>query len=195
MNKLIICVVSLGLIAAGATLFMNKSNTLSNIFDQPQRTQITPTKNGEMRRFTQHSSPIPLAKLKFTDPDGKIMTIDDFHGKVILMNFWASWCGPCRVELPELDRLQQELQSDKFEVILMSQDTKFQASLDMLKDMKIKNLTTYHDKKRMMGRTYFIKGLPTTLLLNEKGEEIGRLIGPAHWASNEAKTLLNAFID
>src|SRR5262249_34528033 len=113
-------------------------------------------------------------------------TLADFKGKVVLLNIWATWCGPCRKEMPALDRLQAALAGPDFEVVALSID---RGGMDAVRkffaDIGIRNLAMYLDSSGQALRTLSALGLPTTLLIDREGREIGRLIGPAEWDSPE----------
>ena len=105
-----------------------------------------PLNTGEMSNFVFKSAPEPLADVAFVDGDGKPMTLADFKGKSVLLNLWATWCAPCRKEMPGLDRLQAELGSDKFEVVALSVDRAgVEASQKFLDQINVKSLKTYVD--------------------------------------------------
>jgi thiol-disulfide isomerase/thioredoxin len=202
MNKIEItfAVVSFVITSVIAILFYIDTTTSNNtLYQAPnsEPTSIVKTEfkaRGEMMRFEQHTSPMDIEKLNFKDIEGNDVNFSDFKGKLLLVNFWASWCGPCRMELPELAKLHAEMKSDHFQVILMSEDTKFENSTKMLRQMGLENLPSYFDKDKKLGRSYYVSALPLTLLIDENGREIGRFLGPAHWAGEDAKDLIRHFI-
>jgi thiol-disulfide isomerase/thioredoxin len=152
-----------------------------------------PLSQGEMATFVFRKAPEALPAVAFTDGTGAGRTLADFKGKVVLLNLWATWCIPCLKEMPGLDRLQKELGSDKFEVVALSVDRKGpEASRKFLDQIKVEHLKLYADATAKAGSALKVLGMPTTLLLNAKGEEIGRLIGPAEWDSADAKKLIQA---
>jgi len=136
--------------------------------------------------FTLHGAPQPLPTLAFQDGDGKPMSLANFGDKVVLLNIWATWCGPCKREMPTLDRLQAELGGPVFEVVALSID---RAGLEIVRkfynEIGIKHLRAYIDSSGKSSRELRIAGLPTTLLVGPEGRELGRLIGPAEWDSPE----------
>ena len=135
------------------------------------------------------SEPDPLSKfdiVEFNDSEGNKYNISDFSGKFILMNFWATWCLPCRVEMPSLDNLQEEMGDENFQVIIVSVErTDFSKVDDFLKENNIKNLSNYHDPTTMVGKHINAKGLPITILFDKNGKEIGRYNGDFEWDSRE----------
>lgn len=120
----------------------------------------------------------------------------DFKGKVVLLNIWATWCHPCREEMPALDKLQKDLGGDDFEVVAMNIDRGSpDKAKDFLKEVKAENLAFYRDPSGRLFTKLKAVGMPTTLLVNRDGEELGRLVGPAEWDSPEAVRLIQAAID
>ena len=154
------------------------------------------TKLGDMAAFVKKNTPEPLPDITFQDATGKDVTLSSLKGKTILLNLWATWCEPCREEMPALDRLQKELGGDKFEVVALSLDRKgYDASRKFLTDMKVDNLTLYVDPSAKQGMALKVLGMPTTILINKDGLEIGRLAGSAKWDSPDAKKLIEAAIN
>lgn len=129
-----------------------------------------------------HEAPRPLPDIRFQDAQGHTLGLADFRGKVVLLNIWATWCGPCRREMPTLDRLQAELGGADFQVIALSIDRK---GLDVVRkfygEIGIRHLAMHIDSSGKAARDLRALGLPTTLLIDRAGREIGRLVGPAEW--------------
>lgn len=155
-----------------------------------------PLNRGAMTTFVFKKQAMEVAKPPaFNGPDGKPMTLSNFKGKVILLNLWATWCAPCRKEMPYLDQLQKELGSDQFEVVAISVDRGSpEKSAKFLDDLGLKSLNFYHDPTAQAGFAFMAIGMPTTLLFDREGREIGRLVGPAEWHSKDAKDLIRAAI-
>lgn len=150
---------------------------------------------GSMKRFTFHERPLLAPSAFFEDANGNEASFSDYKGKVILVNLWATWCAPCIKEMPDLNQLQKSLGSEKFEVVLLSENIDgIESSLEFLKNNNISNLSTYLDTNRNIARSLKSNALPTSILINADGYEVGRLIGPAEWNSDEAKALLNHII-
>ena len=152
-----------------------------------------PLSVGEMAAFVFKPAPEPLPKVAFVDAAGKERSLDDWKGKVVLLNLWATWCVPCRKEMPGLDRLQGELGSDKFEVVAVSVDrTGTAGAKKFLDQIKVEKLAVLADPSARMGATLRAIGMPATLLLDAEGREIGRMVGPAEWDTPEGKALIKA---
>ncbi|PTM96561.1 thiol:disulfide interchange protein TlpA [Mycoplana dimorpha] len=158
---------------------------------------LDPFFTGQVAAMKAADQPRPLPALSFNGPDGKPRTIADFSGKTLLVNLWATWCFPCREEMPALNALQKELGSDRFEVVAINIDTgtdeKPQAFLD---ETGVHDLGYYRDSS--MGVFNALKkeglayGLPVTLLMDEKGCLVSAMNGPAVWDSEDAKALIKA---
>lgn len=150
---------------------------------------------GEMAAFVFRKAPQPLADVSFVDGTGTARTLKDWKGKVILLNLWATWCAPCRKEMPSLDRLQTELGSDKFEVVALSVDRAgIAGSKKFLDEINVSALKLYVDPTARATSGLQAIGLPATLLIDAQGREIGRLTGPAEWDSEDAKKLIQAVL-
>lgn len=151
---------------------------------------------GHMATFVFKDQPEQVPDISFKDGNGQAKTLADFKGKTVLLNLWATWCGPCREEMPALDRLQEQLGGDKFEVVALSVDRGgAEKSQEFLDQIKVKNLRLYTDESSRATTPLKVIGMPTTLLIDAQGREIGRLIGPAEWDSADAVRLVKAHID
>ena len=145
--------------------------------------------------FAIHNAPKPVPEIRFENGDGEARTLADFRGKVIVLNVWATWCVPCREEMPTLDQLQAKLGSPDFEVVALSIDRAGpEVVSEFFAEIGIENIALHIDPS---GKALFalgIVGLPATLLINREGEEIGRLIGPAEWDSPEMMQFIRSKI-
>ena len=134
-----------------------------------------------------HRMPRTLPAIGFEDRDGRKRSLSDFHGKLVLLNVWATRCGPCRAEMPTLGYLQSRLGSNDFEAVALSIDRGGRAAVDrFFKETKLRSLGIYVDKSTETLARLSIVGIPTTLLLDRDGREAGRHTGPAAWVSPEA---------
>ena len=150
---------------------------------------------GQMVNFTLSTEAKPAPEVNFTDGEANPLTLADFRGKVVLVNLWATWCGPCIREMPTLDRLQAELGSADFEVVAIAQDRKgLEVVTPFVRDHGLEQLRVYIDSSSQATRAFGALGLPTSVLIDRAGNEIGRLIGPAEWDSPEAFALIRYFI-
>jgi thiol-disulfide isomerase/thioredoxin len=145
--------------------------------------------------FVVHGAPRLVPVLPFADGEGKAIDLDAFRGKVVLLNIWATWCGPCRKEMPTLDRLQAALGGPDFQVVALSID---RAGLEPVRkfyaEIGIRNLALYIDSSGKAAITLNAFGLPATLLIDRQGRELGRLIGPAEWDTPEMIAFLRGVV-
>jgi len=159
--------------------------------------RLKPLVHGEMAALTLSETPRRIPDLSFRDGGGKPVRLADFRGQSVLLNLWATWCIPCRKEMPALDRLQGRINGKDFAVVAVNIDTGDPAKPHrFLSDVGIKNLAYYDDPStnvfqelKRVGRAV---GLPTSILIDRTGCEIGYLAGPAEWSSEEAITLIQA---
>jgi thiol-disulfide isomerase/thioredoxin len=162
--------------------------------------KLTPLARGEVAAFSPAETARRLPELTFTNIEGKPAKLSDFRGRVTLINLWATWCVPCRKEMPALDALEGKLGGPGFSVVAINLDTGDRAKpRKFLDDIGVKHLAYYEDPStdvfqdlKRYGRS--IIGLPATVLVDRKGCELGVLPGPAEWASEDALALLRAAI-
>ena len=147
------------------------------------------------KNFVFVGKPTPILEITFDDTEGQARKLADFKGKVLLVNIWATWCGPCRKEMPALDRLQARLGGPDFEVIPVSIDRGgMEAIRKFYGEIGVRNLAMYVDTVGQVLRQVRALGLPTTLLIDRSGQEIGRVIGPVEWDTPEIAEFLSSFI-
>ncbi len=144
--------------------------------------------------FTIHPRPKALEEFKFVSGDLKAVSLSDFRGKVVLLNIWATWCGPCRVEMPTLDRLQAMLGGPDFEVLALSIDQGGVAVVkDFYEELGLKALRIFVDPSMTAPVALNALGVPTTVLISREGREIGRYTGPAEWDGPEVEALIRGY--
>lgn len=140
-----------------------------------------------------HAEPRKLPEIAFVDARGKPRSLAEFRGKTVLLNLWATWCPPCREEMPSLDRLQKALGGSSFEVVALSIDAGGAPVVERFyKELGIGALAVYVDSGMDAARQLATPGLPTTLLIDARGRELGRHSGPAQWDSTEAVRLISS---
>jgi thiol-disulfide isomerase/thioredoxin len=172
----------------------------ANAVAATSQTQAVPSAQGlavgQMKNLTLFTPPRPVADAAFKDGAGRELNLAAFRGRVVLVNLWATWCVPCRAEMPSIDRLQGALGGSDFTVVAISQDragaAKAQAFLD---ELGIKHLKLYIDDSMRSARQFGATGLPVTFILDRQGREVGRLIGPAEWDTPEAMRVIRHFVD
>lgn len=146
---------------------------------------------GPLAALLVHDPRKDIPAFTFKDAAGADKSLADFKGRVVLLNLWATWCAPCRKEMPDLAKLQKELGGPAFEVVALSLDRKgAEASSVFLKETGADNLALYTDVESKALAAVNALGLPATLLIDKDGKEAARLLGPAEWASEESKAII-----
>jgi len=159
--------------------------------------KIGPLAHGEVAALTMASAPLRLPDLSFDDANGRPKKLSDWRGRTVLVNLWATWCVPCRKEMPALDGLQTRLGGKNFEVVAINIDTRDpEKPKNFLKDAKLTRLSYFSDDKakvfqdlKTIGRAV---GMPTSVLVDGQGCEIATIAGPAEWDSDDAVRLITA---
>lgn len=144
------------------------------------------------QRFMRWHTPRDLPAITFQDEAGKEMSLTAFRGKVVLLNIWATWCPPCREEMPSLDRLNDKRGGEHFEVVALSIDRDTALVKPFYEEYGIQTLRGYFDPSAQISNTLRAPGVPTTLLIDQEGREIGRAMGPAAWDSTQVEALIDA---
>lgn len=148
-----------------------------------------------VQHFTPLSEPRPVPDEVFYDEDGVERRFADFRGKGIVLNFWATWCGPCVRELPSLDRLADRIAEEDIVVLPLSQDRKGLAIVrPFYKRLGIKNLGIYLDPKGRVAARFGLGSLPVTVFIDREGRIVGSLLGLAEWDTPEAVTLVRSYL-
>jgi thiol-disulfide isomerase/thioredoxin len=162
----------------------------------PSGPGANPLSTGHMTAFVFKKTPEAVPDAVFLDASGKERTLKDWQGKVVLLNLWATWCAPCRKEMPSLDRLQAELGSDTFEVVAVSVDkTGIDGAKKFLEQIKVGKLGVFADPNIKLGTELKAIGMPATILIDRESREVGRLVRPAEWDSEDAKRLIKAMLN
>jgi len=159
--------------------------------------KMAPFARGEVAAVNVAKAPLKVPPLAFNDATGKRLTLEHWRGRTVLLNLWATWCVPCRKEMPALDALEQRLGGPEFEVVAVNIDTRdAEKPKAWLKEVGVQKLAYYADPSarafqdlKSIGRAF---GMPTTILLDPQGCELGTIAGPAEWASDDAIKLVEA---
>jgi thiol-disulfide isomerase/thioredoxin len=162
--------------------------------------KIAPLAQGEVAALTMATAPLRLPDLAFEDADGKPKKLSDWRGRTVLVNLWATWCVPCRKEMPALESLQTRLGGPDFEVVAINIDTRDpEKPKNFLKEAKLTRLNYFSDQKakvfqdlKAVGRAL---GMPTSVLVDGQGCEIATIAGPAEWGSDDALKLIKAALN
>jgi len=156
---------------------------------------IAALREGTMRKLIFAAEPVTPTKATFTDEAGTKFRFSDYKGKIVLVNFWATWCAPCRKEMPALDALNTEFGGDDFAVVTIA------TGRNTLKGIKgfflnqnIENLPILLDPKSKVARDMGVLGLPASMILDRNGKEIARIRGDAEWDSPSSKAIFEALI-
>jgi thiol-disulfide isomerase/thioredoxin len=148
-----------------------------------------------LSRLVKVSPPQVLTDITFEDGDGKPHNLSEWKGKVVLLNIWATWCAPCRLEMPSLARLQAKLGSEDFVVVAVSQDRGGPAApRSFLATAGLTQLGLFVDPSGKLTQTIKAPGMPLTVLIDREGRQVARLAGPAEWDSREAEAVIRAMI-
>src|SRR6478672_6828543 len=161
--------------------------------------KLAPLAHGEVAALTMASAPLRLPDVTFEDAEGKPKKLSDWRGRTVLLNLWATWCVPCRKEMPALESLQTRLGGPDFEVVAVTIDTRDpEKPKNFLKEANLTRLDYYSDQKakvfqdlKAVGRAL---GMPTSVLVDGQGCEVATIAGPAEWDSDEAIQLIRAAI-
>jgi len=162
--------------------------------------KIAPLAQGEVAALTMATTPLLLPDLTFEDADGQPKKLSDWRGKTVLVNLWATWCVPCRKEMPALDSLQTKLGDKDFEVVAINIDTRDpDKPKNFLREANLTRLGYFSDQKakvfqdlKNIGKAL---GMPTSVLVDGQGCEIANIAGPAEWASDDAVKLISAAVN
>ncbi len=150
---------------------------------------FTPDSNWPL--FQRRVDKVSYPTLSFLGPEMKPVELEAFQGKIVVLNFWATWCGPCREEMPSLERLQDAFPGGDVVVIALSNDRKGpEVVLPFLASINIETLAPYFEENLAVSRAMGIKGYPTTVIFNPEGQEIGRVLKPTEWDSAASLALI-----
>jgi thiol-disulfide isomerase/thioredoxin len=146
-------------------------------------------------KLVVHGAPREVPDFSFIDGDGDTRTLADWRGKLLLVNIWATWCAPCKKEMPALDRLQAKLGGEDFAVVPISVDRGgVKKPRGFLEEIGADNLPVLLDQTARMNFKFDVMGLPATIVIDRQGHEIARMVGPAEWDSPEAIERLEKFM-
>ena len=176
------------------TSFLLFANALSA--NETKFAKLNNQKFGDMKKMTIANNTSSAPKTIFFDTGGKELTLSDFNGRLTLVNFWATWCAPCRKEMPSLEVLSNQIGGDTFQVVtIATMRSSEEAVKKFFNDNNIIGLPKFRDAKGYLARASGVAALPLTILLDRNGNEISRLIGDADWAQDETIEFIKKAIE
>ncbi|SOB94506.1 TlpA family protein disulfide reductase [Rhodobacter maris] len=155
---------------------------------------LAPLRMGEMKKLAVFSAPLAAPTLPFTDEAGNSRSLADYRGKVVLLNLWATWCAPCRKEMPDIEALAASENGADFVVLTVAasgRDTP-QKVASFFERAGVTHLPRFIDATERLARAFGLVGLPATILIDRRGQVVAQLMGPADWSSPEAKAVIAA---
>ncbi|MEM1382093.1 MAG: TlpA disulfide reductase family protein [Pseudomonadota bacterium] len=177
-------------------LALGANSAVADGLDADAREAIAELREGTLDKLVIHDEAREFKSEAFVDGNGGPVTMADFEGKVVLLNFWATWCPPCRAEMPSIDRLSGELGGEDFHVVALSLDRGHVGRIEkFFGEIAVEHLAIYQDAKNKTARSASILGLPVTVILDREGQEIARLTGDAEWDSESAKAIVAHVIE
>ncbi|MEP3633319.1 MAG: TlpA disulfide reductase family protein [Shimia thalassica] len=156
---------------------------------------VAAMREGDMKKLNFHPELRQVSEKTFDAENGTKMTLADYEGQYVLLNFWATWCAPCRKEMPMLSDLQAEFGDDDFQVVTLATGRNAPPAMKKFFDeIGVDNLPLHRDPQSAVARDMAVLGLPVTALIDKNGNEIARLTGDADWSSDNAKAILRNVI-
>jgi len=151
--------------------------------------------SGSMQKLRFHETPQPVAMVRFETFDGEPVSLADYRGKLLVVNFWATWCAPCKKEMPMLSALQAEFGGPDFDVVTIATGRNAPPAMQRFFDrVGIDNLPLHRDPKGALASAVGVDVLPITLVLTPDGMEVARMRGDADWASDSARAMIRALL-
>jgi thiol-disulfide isomerase/thioredoxin len=176
------CVAGLVLLALG----LSSAKAADSEADMPDRTKLG--------QFVPFAQPTPAPVVSLTEPAGATVNLSDFKGKLVLVNFWATWCEPCLREMPSIERLQSHV-GDSIAVLAVSEDRGGSKAVEpFIEKLGLKSVKIYIDPKSAVGRAFEVRGLPTSFLIDGEGRMAGRVEGAAEWDSPNIMAIIDRML-
>ncbi len=186
-----------GFYAALAGIALSAGIAAGVLFAGPARDRasspVASAKDSVSAKFIRPSSASPIGDLVFADASGQARRLSEWRGRTVILNLWATWCAPCKTEMPSLDRLQEKLAGRNVAVVALSTDrTGLKEPASFFASQGIRHLELFNDQPGEATTRLRAAGLPTTIILDGNGQEIARLVGPAEWDSPEVISQIEA---
>ncbi len=157
---------------------------------------IADLREGEMRKLIFHSAPIDSSDTPFVSESGEETTLAVYHGQYVVLNFWATWCAPCRKEMPHLAEMQTVLGGDDLQVVTIATGRNPRPAMErFFEEIGVDNLPLHTDPRQGLARSMGVLGLPVTIILAPDGSEIARMQGDADWSSDNAFAVMRALLE
>ncbi len=178
-----------------AALSLGANQGFAQAITPEVRANLLEMREGNMRKLKIQTEPQAAVLTTFTNPAGEVLSLADSNGKIRVLNFWATWCFPCREEMPTLDALQKQLGGDDFEVLTVATGFNDLGGIErFLEQAEVTALPILLDPDSSLGAEFGAIGLPLTVILNRDGQELARLTGGAEWDSESALNILNTLL-
>ena len=153
-------------------------------------------REGDMRKLMFHETPVASSDAPFFTESGEEMTLAAYDGQIVVLNFWATWCAPCRQEMPHLAALQTQMGGADMQVVTVATGRNPAPAINQFFDeIGVDNLPKHVDARQSLSRSMGVLGLPATVVLDRQGNEIARMQGEADWSSESAVAVIQALID
>jgi thiol-disulfide isomerase/thioredoxin len=159
----------------------------------PAAADVAALRDGDMKKLALHEAPVPVPDVVLLDAEDGEHSLADYKGKWVVLNFWATWCAPCRREMPSLERLQLAMPEIAVVPVATGRNA-VEGIKRFFEEAGVKTLPILRDPQSTLAREMSVMGLPVTVILNPEGEEVARLIGDAEWDSASAKAVLGALM-
>lgn len=159
----------------------------------PGFADVASLRDGDMKKLALHEAPVPLPEVVLLDAEDGEHSLADYKGKWVVLNFWATWCAPCRREMPSLERLQAAMPELAVVPVATGRNA-VEGIKRFFEEAGVKTLPILRDPQSELARGMGVMGLPVTVILNPEGQEVARLIGDAEWDSDSAKAVLTALM-
>ncbi|WP_101068741.1 TlpA family protein disulfide reductase [Roseovarius salinarum] len=195
LNRSTVLYLAIGVCAIAAlAFFLQRSDEGASRTADAAR--IEALREGDMKKLNVHATPRAVSESAFETIDGEAGTLADFAGKHLLVNFWATWCAPCRKEMPMLSELQTDFGGPDFEVVTIATGRNPPPAMKKFFDeIGVDNLPLHRDPDQKIARDMGILGLPITIIVDPQGREVARLQGDADWNSDSARAIVRALVE